>query len=359
MLSDNILQYAPTSSEANGTFGSGIGTSPLPLLEADIASIKRPTIAIMSLGEMGIGIAALLAKYSYPVITSLDGRSEKTKARAAAAGVKNLPFVDMLCTADVILSIVPPAGAYEMAVKTATASAEIRSARKPDQSSRQRVYMDLNAISPDLARQIGKVLDATGMLYIDGAIIGLPPRAVERDDGDNVWFRPSIPVAGPDLKSAVAAPWTQNLISLLQIRHVSKDLGAASGLKMCFGAIYKGQAAVATQAYVTSKNLGVLPALRAHMAEYFPHIAPIIENSLIGSQRKAYRWIQEMEEIEETFVTEAGWQRGLFGGVAQVFDVVAHQTSLEADPKTEVEDIAKEICIGLHRMNGVKDHAII
>jgi hypothetical protein len=32
----------------------------------------------------------------------------------------------------------------------------------------------------------------------------------------------------------------------------------------------KGYAAVATQAYTTAKNLGVLPALQKHMSEYFP-----------------------------------------------------------------------------------------
>jgi 3-hydroxyisobutyrate dehydrogenase-like beta-hydroxyacid dehydrogenase len=208
--------------------------------------------------------------------------------------------------------------------------------------------MDLNAISPALSREIAKVVNTAGMTFIDGAILGFPPR--ELDDGS--WFRPAITTSGPQL-SLLKAPWTEEIISLLNLRHVGDDVGAASGLKMCFGAIYKGQAAIGFQAYTTAQTMGVLPALRSHMAEYFPSTTPILESSLIGSQRKAYRWIKEMEEIEETFEKEGGWSRGLFQNVSNVFRVVAQQTDLGRNAKLDVESVMGEVSTALRRRNSM------
>ncbi|KAJ5718837.1 uncharacterized protein N7483_009919 [Penicillium malachiteum] len=345
MSSENIIKYEPVSSkEATSTFADGIGTSLLPQLESDIESVRRPTVAIMSVGEMGLGIAGLMSKYSYPVITSLEERSEKTKAHAAMVGVKDVPFDDLPFVADIFLSIVPPAAAQATALRVVSAYKNANG-RIRSHKSRPLVFMDLNAISPALSQTIGLTLQESGVIFVDGAIIGFPPRPI--NDGDDIWFRPSIPVSGPELKSAIGDPWAEHFSSLLKLHHVGADLGAASGLKMCFGAMYKGQAAVATQAYTTAQNLGVLPALRAHMLEYFPHTTPIIEGSIIGSQRKAYRWIREMEEIEETFVSMGGWEPELFRGVKDVFKLVSQQTDLQKDPKMEVQDVTRDICGGL------------
>jgi hypothetical protein len=105
--------------QADGTFGSGVGVGLLPL-HNQTPGFGKPTIAIMSFGEMGMGIATLLFKYSYPVITNLDGRSANTKARAHAIGVGDLPIEKMLDEATIVLSIVPPAEAYSLAKLTAT-----------------------------------------------------------------------------------------------------------------------------------------------------------------------------------------------------------------------------------------------
>ena len=116
-------------------------------------------------------------------------------------------------------------------------------------------------------KEIESTLTLSGLAFIDGAIIGFPSKMI---DGQ-LWFRPSITIAGPDL----VEPWTTQLKSLLNFRHVSSAVGDASGLKMCFGAIYKGHAAVFIQAYTTAYRMGVLEPLREHLAEYFPSVAII------------------------------------------------------------------------------------
>jgi 3-hydroxyisobutyrate dehydrogenase-like beta-hydroxyacid dehydrogenase len=292
----------------------------------------------MSFGEMGTGIATLLSKYSYPIVTNLDGRSAKTKARVEGLGVKCLPLAQLVEEASLFLSVLPPAEAHEQAKTVARAFQE----SKP--SGRELTFLDLNAMSPDLSRQIDQTITSAGMTFLDGALLGHPPRELENDS----WFLPAMLLAGPKPKVG-SGPWSEELFTLLNIRHVGDDFGAASGLKTCFSAIYKGQSAVAIQAYTTAENLGVLPALREHMAEYFPTTTPIIESSIFNAQRKAYRWVKEMDEIEDTFAKEGGWNRDLFHGVSKVFGVVAEKTELREANKEDVGDITKGICAGLRR----------
>ncbi|KAF7540511.1 hypothetical protein G7054_g1350 [Neopestalotiopsis clavispora] len=133
-----------------------------------------------------------------------------------------------------------------------------------------------------------------------------------------LWFRPSIIIAGPDLGPDLAEPWTHQLKSLLNFQHVGSTVGDASGLKMWFGAVTKGHAAVFIQAYTIAHRMGVLKPPREHLAKYFPSVKTIHESSMVGSQRKAYRWIEETEEIELTFQNHDGWAPDLFAGVGDV-----------------------------------------
>ncbi len=53
-------------------------------------------IAILSPGDMGSGIGRDLAARGFDVITCLAGRSENSRARALAAGIRDLRDLDTL-----------------------------------------------------------------------------------------------------------------------------------------------------------------------------------------------------------------------------------------------------------------------
>ncbi|TVY82920.1 putative 28.5 kDa protein in 7S RNA 5'region [Lachnellula suecica] len=285
------------SKHVDRTFAPGTGIRTLPPAEASIPSgSRKPTIAIISLGEMGSGIATLLRKYSYPIVTNLDGRSAKTRARVEGLGVEILPLPQIMEEASMFLSVVPPAEAHGLAKTVAKAYQDESNANPP---GGKLTYVDLNAMSPELARRISKTITGAGMDFLDGALLGFPPKEFE----NNSWFLPAMLLAGPK-PNTDSGPWTEELLTILNVRHVGDDYGGASGLKACFSGIAKGQAAVGIQAYTTAESLGVLPALREHMMEYLPSITPVIESSMFNAQRKAYRWIKEMDEIEETFAKE-------------------------------------------------------
>jgi hypothetical protein len=123
---------------------------------------------------------------------------------------------------------------------------------------------------------------------------------------------------------------------------VSKDIGAASGLKCCFASLAKGYTALAVQSWTTAARLGVLDALRENMKEFNPSGEARAARGLTSMPPKAGRWIREMEEIGLTFREDGGWQGaregiegdGVFGQIAEIYKYIAEDTVLGQE-KTE------------------------
>ena len=69
---------------------------------------------------MGHAVGRLLGSRGFDVVTSLAGRSARTRSLAAQAGIRDLGSTDALVTeADLVLSILPPAAAVAAAEETA------------------------------------------------------------------------------------------------------------------------------------------------------------------------------------------------------------------------------------------------
>ncbi len=124
----------------------------------------KPVVAIVAAGNMGAGIGRRLTEHGVKVLTQLNGRSEATQKRAAAAGMTPVA-AEALMEADLLLSILPPAHALSFAEQTAFALKSAR--RKP-------VFVDCNAVSPATVRHIHAVISATGADFVDAGIIGFP-----------------------------------------------------------------------------------------------------------------------------------------------------------------------------------------
>src|SRR5689334_14078006 len=125
-----------------------------------------PSIAILAPGAMGSAVAARLAEHGAKVLTSLEGRSEVTKKRAAAAGMVAGTDAE-IANADIILSIVPPAEA--LALVEHLASSITRNTKKP-------VVVDCNAVNVETVRKAEEVVLSSGARFVDAGIIGLPPK---------------------------------------------------------------------------------------------------------------------------------------------------------------------------------------
>ncbi|KAF9639510.1 putative 6-phosphogluconate dehydrogenase protein [Lasiodiplodia theobromae] len=328
----------------------------------------RAAVGIVSIGDMGLGIAKLLQAHGYEVLTTTVGRSPSTHARATSAGITVLPSdVALVEKADYILSIVPPRDA----VQTANRIIDAWSAASSRAASTPLYFLDLNAIAPSTARSIDAALKsrAPSIRFVDGGIIGSPPKLLDDSQSqpppDNVdaeldaslsnWKRPSIPVSGPHPLSD-ATQSGPHLAAVLNIKHLSAEIGPASGLKASFAALTKGFYALALQSYTTAAQLGVLPELQSQLSAAFPATRAAADRGVVGMQHKAYRWEGEMREIGETFGTEGGWtgDGAIFDGIAEVYRTVAEETALgtPGGRKEGVEDVVDELVRGLRKGGG-------
>lgn len=171
---------------------------------------------------------------------------------------------------------------------------------------------------------------------------------------------PSIPVSGPYKISEIPG-YGEALASALNVRHVSDEIGVASGLKMCFASLTKGFTALAIQSFTTAKRLGVLDELRGELRGLVPAHGTAAERGLVSMPPKAYRWVREMEEIALTFDEEGGFAPDLFQGVADVYRAVAEDTVLgqekvgKRERGTDVHDVAAAMAEGLENKKKKND----
>lgn len=287
--------------------------------------------------------------------------SKDTIERVKAAQVADLSNdADLVKACDVILSVVPPRDAESTAQRLIDAMALVTKASSP------LYFADMNAVAPSTIKRIAKnIADANvPITLIDGSILGGPPRPTggEKQGGDQPptphsvgdWDLPSMPTSGP-VSVADIPGYGATLAAVLNMKHISSDLGASSGLKMCFASLSKGYSAIAIQSYTTAHRMGVLPALQEAMNEIVPARVQQTKNALVGMAPKAYRWVREMEEISKTHEEEGGFEPYLFQGAAGVFRAVAEDTVLGEEKVGQrkrgrtAEDVAAAMAEGLEK----------
>ena len=128
----------------------------------------QPTIGLLSPGDMGHAVGATLRDHGLRVITNLQGRSPRTAALAARAGIIDVGDDQVLVwEADIVLSIMVPSQAYGCAERVASAV---------QVTGTKILFADCNAIAPRTVGAIGKLVGPVGTDFVDVGIIGGPPR---------------------------------------------------------------------------------------------------------------------------------------------------------------------------------------
>ena len=291
--------------------------------------MKIKKVGIMSPGDMGSAIGKTLSDSGFDVITCLEGRGELSRLRAREAGMRNVQSIDQLATeAELILSVLVPAEALALA-KLIAASVR-RTGSHP-------AYADLNAIAPQTVIKINSVMSRAGITFIDGGIIGSPPKP------------------GRSTRIYCSGPDTSALESLtksgLDIRRLGTKVGQASGLKMVYAASTKGITALWAELLVAAKALGLEEALMAEFKLSGFNISEVLKGRIPSMPRRARRWVGEMEEIAKTF-EGVGLTPRMLLGAADMYRLVgetklADQTSREPDPtgETVVQVLNKQLGI--------------
>lgn len=281
--------------------------------------MTAPTIGLLSPGDMGHAIGGVLVQHGARVITHLGGRSERSQALAAAAGIADTPSLAALVQeADILLSVLVPARALDVARSVAAVIAD---------TGADLLYVDCNAVAPRTVRQAEAVILAAGGRFADAGIIGPPPRNTQGVAGTT-----RIYTSGPNAADL-------NLLNDhgLDVRLIGSDSGQASGLKMCYAALTKGLIALGTELLVAAQQLGLADALRAEQRQSIPDVLAWLERSTPSMPPKAYRWVGEMEEIATTFA-DLGLTPNILLGAADMYRLVETTPIGRESPETRDKD---------------------
>jgi 3-hydroxyisobutyrate dehydrogenase-like beta-hydroxyacid dehydrogenase len=257
----------------------------------------KPTVAIIAPGNMGSGVATRLTASGVRVLTSLEGRSAASKQRAAEAGMMAASDTE-IANPDFLLSIVPPGQALALAEKLKPAL---------QASNNKPVFVDCNAVSPQTVARIATVISETGCPFVDGGIMGPPPRIDSS--------RTKMYVSGPDAERVCEL----NKYGL-DVRVIGNKIGDASALKMSYAAFNKGVVALGAIAALAADRAGVGDALRAALAESQPGRLDELTRTIPDMLPKAYRWVAEFEEIAQF---AGGSEAEIFKGIARLYDHIA------------------------------------
>lgn len=268
------------------------------------------TVGIVSPGAMGSAVGAAYRAGGARVVSTLAGRSERTRGLADRAGLELLDDIDaVVADADLVLSIAPPDQARSIAADLAAAA---------ERTGALPLVSDWNAVSPSTAREVAGIVEAAGLEFVDGSISGGPPRAD---------YRTRVYVSGPQAPAlAETAP------AWLDVRAVGAEVGLASAVKMCTASVYKGHTALLTHALVTAHANGVLAEVLDDLHDSFPAQIDRAARLLAVSTTKAGRFVGEMREIAVTQAS-AGLTPALFEAIAEVYARLAETDLGSAAPE--------------------------
>lgn len=259
-----------------------------------------PTVGILYAGEMGAALGRALIGNGARVVTTLEGRSERTRLLCGQAGLEVLPSLDAVVrTAGVVVSVVSPSAALSMARQYASlaANAPVR-----------RLYVDANAVSPATAVEIGQILAAAGVDYVDAAINGL---ASALHTGAMVY-----------LSGARAVEVERLLGRMLRVQVVGDVPGKASALKGALAGVSKGMTALFVEIALMARAAGVSEFFMERCRSYYPGVMEVVDRMLPTYPRHAGRRAEELGELEDA-MGAVGLQAEMVRAARQVTHLMA------------------------------------
>jgi 3-hydroxyisobutyrate dehydrogenase-like beta-hydroxyacid dehydrogenase len=246
--------------------------------------MDAPSIGFIGFGEAGFAIggglksAGVAQVYAYDIATDSADRGPLIRSRAAGAGAALVGTPAALApVCEVLFSTVTSSSALDAARQTA-----------PFLEARH-VYADLNSVSPDLKRQVGDVVSATGATFVEAAVM-----APVQPYGHRV----------PMLIGGAAAERFVEMLSPLgmHLEALPGPVGKAAAVKMCRSIVVKGIEALLAECVLGASHYDADDRVFASLAETWPGIDwkaladYTMGRVVVHGERRA----REMEEVAAT-----------------------------------------------------------
>ncbi|MDA0652917.1 MAG: DUF1932 domain-containing protein [Proteobacteria bacterium] len=282
------------------------------------------TIAILSPGNMGGAVGAQLRKSGYDVISCLAGRSDFTRRKADEAGFRDVADMNALVSeADLVLSILDPAKAMDIADQVASAMKS---------TGKNPVFADCNATSPATAEKLNAVIEAAGGKFVDVGIVGGAPTRRENF--------PQFCTSGPH-----ASLLDELNDKGVRIECIGPRVGQGSAIKICNGAYNKGAFALYTTVMLAAEHYGCTEFLRDRLPNSQAGTVERLDQAVLRLPSLSGRYIGEMEQVAETFEA-IGLTPDIHKGAADLFRLLnasplATERREEIDPGRSVADVLR------------------
>jgi 3-hydroxyisobutyrate dehydrogenase-like beta-hydroxyacid dehydrogenase len=257
------------------------------------------TIGILHAGELGAALGRLLAARGHRVVTCCSTRSPATAGRARDAGFEVLADEVEVCRAsDIVVSLVPPAAALELAHGLTPALRGV-------------LFVDANSVAPATAAAVRGAVEAAGAAFVDASIHGLAARLAEQGTCY--------------LSGARADEVARVLEGAIAVQVVGAEPGTASMMKMLLGGMSKGLCSLFLELARAAEHAGLLDEFVGSCRQYYPGVMTALERLLPTVPRHAARRADEMGELAHT-LEAAGLEPGLAREAQRTLARIARST---------------------------------
>lgn len=225
-------------------------------------------VALLGLGEAGSHFANDLAKLGVSV-TGYDPAAIRPLHPSVQLAASN---AEAARSADIILSV-------NLSAVAETVASEVLPVLQSGQ-----IYAEMNTTSPDTKRAVATIIQPSGTLAVDVAIMApVPPKGI---------LTPFL-VSGPG-----ANLFAEKLRPLgLNISVLSDEMGEAATRKLLRSIVYKGVAAVIGEAVIAGQSFGLEPYIREQIRSVIGGNDALIDRFLEGSKTHALRRSHELEAV--------------------------------------------------------------
>lgn len=243
---------------------------------------ERTTIGLVGTGDMGAAVGGALVRAGHRVVTACQGRSEASRAAAASAGIEDLGALEaVMGAARVVLSIVPPAAAREVA---------LAAVRAMDATGSRPTFVDCNAVAPATVREIERIVARASAEFVDLGIVGRGPAP----GGERTRFY----VSGAARERVLALR-----VPEIELVDLGAEIGTASALKMAYSSLNKGTDALLATVLVAAERLGVREPLMRELAGSQAEALKRMRARVPFLGATAKRYAPEMAEIAATYAS--------------------------------------------------------
>lgn len=239
------------------------------------------TWGVLSPGDLGSAVGGLLRDRGHRTVTTLEGRSARTRERCERAGLEVLPGLrEVVAEADVVISLVPPEAALPLARRVASGGA-----RKPGQ-----LYVDANSLALRDLRAVAAIVTSSGGRFLDAAFHGAAAYAGQ----DRLRDSTSVFLAGEDVERIAGA-----LSPPLRVVRLGTEPGRATALKLLISTLNKGMSALFAEAGAAAARAGLLDETLEALRFHHPQTTAELERMLPSYARHARRRAIEMEGLAD------------------------------------------------------------